>query len=251
MTTDLNGRVVMVTGGASGIGEACVDRYAQSGARIVVVDQNGDEAARTAERIVAGGGAALSFAADVSDALQCEDAVAFTVCEMGALDIAANIAGVAGTFLPIHELSPETWRRVLSINLDGIFYCMRAEIGHMIEHDGGVIVNMGSMYSVVGRERGADYVASKHGVHGLTRSATLDYAEHDIRVNTVGPAIIRTPMYERNQNTVGAKKRIDATPALRPGEPAEVANMVVWLSSDEASYVYGGFFPVDGGYTAR
>ena len=246
MTKELNGRVVLVTGGGSGIGEACVERYAQSGASIVVVDRNLDQASRVADNVVASGGTALSFGADVSDPLQCEAAVDFAVRELGALHIAANVAGVGGTNSPIHTLSIEDWRRVMSINLDGVFYSMRAELGRMVKQGIGVIINMGSIYSVVGREQYPDYTTSKHGVLALTRSAAIDYATQGIRVNAVGPAVIHTPLYEQNKDLVGVKKRVDSTPAKRVGEPREVANLVVWLSSDEASYITGGYYPVDG-----
>jgi 2-dehydro-3-deoxy-L-rhamnonate dehydrogenase (NAD+) len=251
MTNELTGRVVLVTGGGSGIGAACVERYARSGAKVVVVDRNVGEAERVANGVVAAGGVAVSFGADVSDPLQCEAAVTFAVKEMGGLNIAANVAGVGGTNSPIHELSVEDWRRVLSINLDGVFYSMRAELGHMVKNGGGVIVNMGSIYSVVGREKYPDYTVAKHGVLALTRSAAIDYATVGIRVNAVGPAVIRTPLYEQNKDLAGVKTRVDATPAKRVGEANEVANLVVWLSSDEASYITGGYYPVDGGYTAR
>jgi len=251
MAADMNGKVVLVTGGGSGIGEACVERFALAGARIVVVDRNASEAARVADKVAAPGGRALAFGADVSDPAQCEAAVSFATKEMGALNLAANVAGVAGGNNPIHETSPEDWRSVMSVNLDGVFYSLRAELAYMVEHGGGAIVNMGSIYSVVGRENYPAYTASKHGVLALTRSAAIDYAPYGIRVNTVGPAVIRTPLYEENKERVGAKYRIDATPAKRVGEPWEVANLVVWLCSDEASYITGGYYPVDGGYTAR
>ena len=251
MTNELHGRVVLVTGGGSGIGEACVERYALSGASIVVVDRNPDQASRVAEKVSSSGGTARSFGADVSDPDHCGAAVDFAVRELGALDIAANVAGIGGTNSPIHELSTEDWRRVMSINLDGVFFSMRAELGQMVKQGRGVIVNMGSIYSVVGREQFPDYTTSKHGVLALTRSAAIDYATMGIRVNAVGPAVIRTPLYEQNQDLAGVKMRIDSTPAKRVGESWEVANLVVWLSSDEASFITGGYYPVDGGYTAR
>ncbi|MGA7836276.1 MAG: SDR family oxidoreductase, partial [Acidimicrobiales bacterium] len=203
MATDMSGMVVLVTGGASGIGEACVERFAHANASILVVDQNGDEAARVVDKVASLGVRAAAFAADVCDPLQCEAAVEFAVKELGALDLAANVAGVAGGNDPIHETSPEDWRKVMSINLDGVFYSLRAELAHMMNHGGGAIVNMGSIYSVVGRENYPAYTTSKHGVLALTRSAAIDYAAHGIRVNVVGPAVIRTPLYEANKERVG------------------------------------------------
>ena len=251
MATDgMDGRCVLVTGGGSGIGEACAVRFAEQGAAVVVVDRNTEGAQRVRDRITRSGGVATAFTAEVTDYEQCEAAVACAVETFGGLHYAANIAGISGPILPIDEFPLEDWREVLSVNLDGVFYSMRAELRHMLTQGGGVIVNMGSIFSVASRAAYPAYTAAKHGVLGLTRSAAIDYATRGVRVNAVGPAVIDTPLLEANADEETKKVLKAFTPADRFGAPIEVANLVVWLCSDDASFVNGGFYPVDGGFTA-
>lgn len=252
MEGDMNERVALVTGGGSGIGQACVESFARRGAAVVVADRDEAAAQRVAAAVIAAGGRGVAFVLDVTDSVQCSTAVNFSVATFGGLHMAANVAGISGAQKPIHETTDEEWRDVLAVNLDGVFYSLRAEITYMVANGGGAIVNMGSIYSVVARDNFPAYIAAKHGLLGLSRSAALDYAVHGIRVNTVGPAVIRTALYEAHKDMAGAQERILATnPMQRVGESHEVGDLVTWLCSDQATFVTGGYYPVDGGYTAR
>ncbi len=243
----LDGKVALVTGGGSGIGEAVARRMAAEGARVVVMDVQPQAAERVAGELPDG----TPFVGDVTDPEVSQRAAAHAVDTFGELHIAANIAGIGGPLISSENYPIEDWRKVIDINLSGVYYGMRAELRHMLANGGGSIINMASMFSVVARDSMVAYVAAKHGVLGLTRAAAIDCAERGVRVNCVGPAVIRTPLLAASLDQAGADHLASLNPFNRLGEPDEVAAIVVWLASDQASFVSGGFYAVDGAFTAR
>jgi len=249
----LDGKVAIVTGGASGIGRASAIALAREGARVAIGDVDPDGAAETAETIRAAGGGALSLAVDVSDAQAVAAYVDLTVREFGGLDIAFNNAGIEGLSAPTADCSDANWERTIAVNLTGTWLCMREEIPHMLARGGGSIINCASVAGLVGFAAIPAYTASKHGVGGLTKTAALDYAQQGVRVNVKGPGVIHTAMVERF--TDGPPQQEAALTAGEPmgrmGEPEEIAAAVVWLASDGASFVTGQAIAVDGGWVAQ
>jgi NAD(P)-dependent dehydrogenase (short-subunit alcohol dehydrogenase family) len=249
---ELEGKVALVTGAASGIGRAVARLYGRERARVVVSDVE-EEGARTTVRLVEeAGGEARFVRADVSRAEDCDALVQETVRTFGRLDVACNNAGVGGESNLTADYTPEGWRRVLDINLSGVFFCMKAEIPAMLQGGGGSIVNIASILGQVAFATAPAYVSAKHGVVGLTRNAAVEYGGQGLRVNAVGPAFIRTPMIadlEGDQETY--RTLVSLHPLGRLGEPEEVAEVVLFLSSDRASFVTGAYYAVDGGYLAR
>lgn len=244
------GKVALVTGGSSGIGEACVHTFARRGARVVVVDMNEEPGKKVAAAVREDGGEALFLKVDVADPEAVEKMVADTVATFGRLDVAVNNAGIGGEQQLTGEYSIESWQSVIDVNLNGVFYCMRYQIPQMLEQGGGAIVNMASILGVVGFATAPAYVAAKHAVVGLTKTAALEYGKQGIRVNSVGPGFIKTPLLSSiDEDTQTYLAGLHAVG--RMGESQEVANLVTFLASDEASFLTGGHYGVDGGYTAQ
>jgi NAD(P)-dependent dehydrogenase (short-subunit alcohol dehydrogenase family) len=247
----IENRTAIVSGAGSGIGRAIALAYAREGGRVIVSDiaeAQGEETVRLIEQATPGA-EAVFVRADSSRPEDQKALVEATLDRFGALHIACNNAGIGGELNPVGDMSVDGWRKVIEINLSGVFYAMRAQIPHMLEA-GGAIVNMASVLGQVGTASSAGYVAAKHGVVGLTRTAAIEYASKGVRVNAVGPGYIDTPLLESLSADARAAL-VELHPIGRLGLVEEVAELVVWLSSDRASFVSGAYYPVDGGYLAR
>lgn len=248
----LDHKVALVTGASSGIGRAIALAYAGAGASVVVSDTNADGGKETVRLIHNAGGKAVFAAADVANPTDCEELVAVALAEYGRLDIACNNAGVGGDIAPTADYTIEGWNRVIGVNLTGVFHCMKYEIPAMLKTGGGAIVNIASILGAVGFAGAPAYVAAKHGVLGLTKTAALEYSAQGVRVNAVGPAFIHTPMIAALENDTASRDAlVSQHPIGRLGQPEEVAALTLWLSSAQASFVTGAYYPVDGGYLAR
>ena len=241
-------RVAFITGAASGIGRAAAIAFAAEGARLAILDRSAD-ALRTVEASVKeAGGEVLAIACDVSSPDQVEGAIKQIVDRFGRLDIAFNNAGVENKAAPVHEIDLAEWDRIIGINLRGTFLCMKHELAQMVKQGGGVVVNTSSGAGIRGVAGGAAYAASKHGIIGLTRSAALDYAKQNIRVNAVLPGNIETPMMDRFTGG-DIQKAIDLEPVGRLGKPEEIAEAVLWMASDLGGFVTGAATVIDGGWS--
>ena len=242
------GKVAFVTGAASGIGRATAVAFAAEGARVAILDRTETALRETAHAVGEAGGEVLTLACDVSKPEEVEAAVARTVERFGRLDIAFNNAGVENKAAPVAEIELEEWDRILDINLRGTFVCMKHELTQMMRQGGGVVVNTSSGAGVRGVAGGAAYAASKHAIIGLTKSAALDYAKSNIRVNAVLPGNIETPMMDRFTGG-DIQKAIDLEPVGRLGKPEEIADAVLWMSADLGAFVTGASISVDGGWS--
>jgi NAD(P)-dependent dehydrogenase (short-subunit alcohol dehydrogenase family) len=250
----MEGKVVIVTGGSSGIGLATAKGFARKGAHVVVSDVAEEAGKKAVSEIEAEGGSAVYVNADVSNSEQVQALVARTVETFGRLDYAVNNAGIGGPALFTAAYEEADWNRVIDINLNGVWLCMKYEIQAMLENGGGAIVNVASILGKVGFATAPAYVAAKHGVLGLTKTAAMEYATQGIRVNSVCPGFIYTPMLENAGMTEGSELYAQIAgmhPVQRMGTSEEVANMIIWACSDEASFVTGTALMVDGGFTAQ
>ncbi len=252
MEQDLAGKVAIITGGASGIGKATALLFAAHGAKVVVSDiheQAGDE---VIQQIKQTGGEAVFIKADVSKAEDCEQLVSKAIETFGRVDIAFNNAGIGGEANPIADMSIEGWNKIIAVNLSSVFYCMKYQLQQMVKQGSGAIVNNSSILGSVGFANSAGYVAAKHGLLGLTKNAAIEYSAKGIRVNVIGPAFINTPLLtEAGIDDTVKKALVQLHPIGRLGESKEVAELVLWLSSDKASFVTGSYYAVDGGYLAQ
>lgn len=244
-------KIAIVTGAGSGIGRAIAQLLAQEGAKVVVSDINEQGAQETLSTITAAGGIGIVVLADVSKVEDNERLVKETIKQFGRLDIAVNNAGIGGPIAPTGDYPVDGWNKVIAVNLSSVFYAMRFQIPRMIKSGGGAIVNISSILGQVGFKGSPAYVAAKHGLIGLTKNAALDHATDHIRVNAVGPAFIRTPMVMNGLPAEAVAGLSALHPMGRLGEPNEVAELVLWLSSAKASFVTGSYYAVDGGYLAQ
>lgn len=247
----LENKVAIVTGAGSGIGRAIAILYAAEGAKVVVSDLNEKGGNETVAKIKAKGGDAIFVASDSSNAESNEALVIETIKKYGALHIACNNAGIGGVLAPTGEYPVDMWSKVIGINLSGVFYGMRYQIPEILKAGGGSIVNIASILGQVGSKFSPAYVAAKHGVVGLTKTAALEYSDKNIRINSVGPGYIKTPLLTNSLTEEQMKPLVGLHPIGRLGEPEEVAELVLWLSSSKASFVTGAYFAVDGGYLAQ
>ena len=247
------GKVALVTGAGSGIGRATGLVFAREGAKVVVADIVVEGGQETVQQIEAAGGEAIFVKADVSQAADVETLIAKTVETYGRLDCAFNNAGIEGGMKLTIDCTKEEFDRTIAVNLTGVWLCMKYEIQQMLSQGGGAIVNTASAAGLVGFPSLPDYVASKHGVVGLTKTAALEYAKSGIRVNAVCPGVIQTPMVERGaQLSPGFDElALSMEPVGRFGQPSEIGEAVVWLCSDAASFVTGIPMQVDGGLVAQ
>lgn len=246
----LENKVAIITGSASGIGRAAAVLYANEGAKVVVSDINEKMGNDTVKEIRTNGGEATFIQADSSDPEANRKLVEQTLQEYGALDIAVNNAGIGGPLSVTGEYPIDGWQKVININLSGVFYGMRYQIPAMTKK-GGSIINIASILGMVGTKLSPAYVAAKHGVLGLTKTAALEYADKKIRINSIGPAYIKTPLITNTLDEATIQSLVTLHPIGRLGESEEVAELILWLGSDKSSFVTGSYYPIDGGYLAQ
>lgn len=247
MTKILDKKVAIVTGGASGIGEGIVRKFVEEGAKVVIADFDIDRAKKLVQEL---GESTTAFKVDVSDASQAESLVDYTVSTFGKLDIAINNAGIGGPIGLAADQSLEEWNRVINVNLNGVFYGMKYQIPAMQKNGSGAIINIASMLGTVGIQNSSAYVAAKHGVVGLTKTAGMEYSTQDIRINAVCPGFIETPLISKAMGEEALNDFRAAQPIGRLGTAEEVAELVTFLVSEKAKFITGSSHLIDGGYTA-
>jgi NAD(P)-dependent dehydrogenase (short-subunit alcohol dehydrogenase family) len=247
----LENKVAIVTGAGSGIGREVAKIYAAEGAKVIVSDINESGGNETVDQIKNKSGEAIFVYANSSKPEDNEILVHTSIEKFGALEIACNNAGIGGALSPTGEYPIDGWDKVINVNLSGVFYGMRYQIPAMLKSGGGVIINMASILGQVGTKLSPAYVAAKHGVVGLTKTAALEYADKNIRINAVGPGYIITPLITNGLSDEIMKSLVTLHPIGRLGKPEEVAELVLWLSSSKASFVTGSYYPIDGGYLVQ
>ncbi|HEX6915450.1 MAG TPA: SDR family oxidoreductase [Chitinophagaceae bacterium] len=245
----LDNKVAVITGAGSGIGKSAAKLFAKEGAKVVVSDINEQHGQSAVEEIRSEGGEAFFIQADSSSAADNERLVKQTIEKYGTLDIAVNNAGIGGPIAETGEYPVEGWKKVIDINLSGVFYGLRYQIPAMLK-SGGSIINVASILGQAGTKYSPAYVAAKHGVVGLTKAAALEYAARNIRVNSIGPGYIKTPLLS-SLDEATMKALVALHPVGRLGEAEEVAELLLWLASPKASFVTGAYYAVDGGYLAQ
>ena len=252
MTAELEGKVALVTGGTSGIGRDTAVLFAKAGAKVVVSGRREPEGNETVSLVRAAGGEGLFVKADVSKASDVDSLIQTTVQHFGRLDIAFNNAGIEGVWVPIARQSEEDWDQTIAINLKGVWLCLKYELRQMLKQGtGGAIVNMASISGLMGSVGAGAYTASKHGVVGLTKTAALENAKSGIRINAVCPGVVETAMAERLFSAPAVHKYLlDCHPVGRFGRPAEIADAVLWMCSERASFMTGQSLVLDGGFLA-
>lgn len=246
----LENKVAIITGAGSGIGKATAELFAREGAKVIVSDINEANGNVAAEEITKAGGEAFFIKADSSNPADNEALVKETIKKYGALDIAVNNAGIGGPIGQTGEYPIDGWQKVIDINLSGVFYGLRYQIPAMLEK-GGSIVNIASILGQAGTKLSPAYVAAKHGVVGLTKAAALEYADKKIRINSVGPGYINTPLVKNSLNDDALNALVGLHPIGRLGESEEIAELILWLASSKSSFVTGAYYPADGGYLAQ
>ncbi len=247
----LAGKVAIVTGGNAGIGEAVAKLFACEGAAVAITGRRNTELDRVVTDIVRDGGKALAIAGSVTDERHIRDVVGRTIRQFGQIDVLVNNAGIGGFGKRIHEIDDATWAQVLDVNLTGVFRMTRAVVPEMLKRGRGAIINISSIASLVGIPTLPAYAASKGALDALTRALAIDYAKDGIRCNVVNPGLIDTPMAAPlMSNPEQLEPILSYYPIRRPGKPEEVAKMVLYLASDDAVWVTGATFPIDGGMTA-